>query len=220
MASEQEIKQLTFLIEKLIEKITPKIRFEELAGEIKKIPELNHLFDDDLDVYYKCESFFSSVKFNHLQKCIIMTSEFKILEEYIDLYLADHPEMINYQNDQGWTSLMLAIRNCSESTVEILLKHNPNIHLQNKNGETALSLYFKYFSKHPINKILLLLNKMDNCDINVGNKKLISCIADANLPDEIVNLAIQKGANISDIYTSAFIKSKLIQSIQEMLNKS
>ena len=44
-----------------------------------------------------------SKNFNHLQKCVLVTSKFNDLEEYIDLYLSKHPETIDYQNEKGWS---------------------------------------------------------------------------------------------------------------------
>ena len=218
----QEIEQLTILLKNLIEKIQKPSRFDELTEEIKKIEELKHLFDDDYEKEY-----------SHLQKCVMMPSKFKILEEYIDLYLAVHPETIDNQTDGGETALMMAARALNyESKVEILLKHGAKVNLQNTFGSTALIYALYYFNCNEKSVELLLrygadleikddsdhtalyyavnftknekiiemiMNKMENCDIKLGEEKLIKYLFDQNASDKIISLAIQKGAKISDI---------------------
>ena len=118
--------------------------YECLAKEIKKLTDLKHLFVKDSDVKYNCSKYITSEKFNHLQKCVILTSKFKFLEIYIDLYLDVNLDFINYQNEKGWTALMLASQNSkhisTERTVEILLKHGANTNLKNEDGVTALMM--------------------------------------------------------------------------------
>ena len=175
MTSVQEIEQIATLIKTLIEKLednTKISRLDELKNEIKNTPNLHHLFNDDLDVCYQCSLLSSCSKFNHLQKCVIMTSNYKFLEEYIDLYLDEHPTSINYQNERGWTALMLAARNSNctstERTVEILLKHNADVNFINKPGWTAVMYASKNSGKYSTEgTVKLLLEK--NADINIEN---------------------------------------------------
>lgn len=244
--STYEIQQLTFLLKNLIEKLNPvkSSRLEELEEEIKKIDELKHLFVDDPETNYEILKCTGCCKLNHLQKCVILTSKFKILEEYIDLYLAKHPEEINHKNDMEVTALMIAACNSNfkstERTVEMLLKHNGDVNLKdwygwtalmhavndkcghvsentvkllldyeadifckNDDGETALELSL-YSSSEDVVK--LLLNKMDNCDIVINNVKLIKILYDEEYSDDIINIVLQKGAKLSDIYGERIIK--------------
>ena len=355
MSTEQNIKELTLLLKTLIENIdkTSKksSRLEELTEEINKTPELQHLFIDDEETSYYITKTMHSKKFNHLQKCVILTSKFKFLEEYIDLYLKKYPETIDYQNERKWTALMIASmnsnntstektveillkhkanvdllneykctalmyaarnsktystektvemllkhgadpniqdktnstalmyasRHCrttsSEKTIELLINHNANINLKNEfgetalilasahsktdsteeavelllkngadpnlltvngqtalmlsapsssikntektielllkynanasirdnDGDTALALSIYYYDDSTLGTIKMLLDKTDNCDYTVCKKKLIKYMWEANLPEEILDLAIQKGAKVTDL---------------------
>ena len=272
----QELEQITILLKNLIEKMQKPSRLDELTEEIKKIEELKHLFDDDQDKEYFCAARVKSKWLNHLQKCVIMTSQFKILEEYIDLYLTAHPETIDYQNAGGITALMMASANSNNTstikTVEILLKHGANIDLQDDEEFTALiysTIYFNeesdeknvelllkygtnvnlqdsqgktaltYAAENDNEKVVelllnngadiknenidcyhglyyalntnqqiveLIMNKMENCDIVISNKKLIKYIFDFKFDVKLLKLAIQKGAKITDIEDEWTIK--------------
>ena len=86
----QEIEQLTILVKNLIEKLdeTKKVsRLEELTEEIKRNSELSYLFLDDQDVKYKISKNNSSTKLNHLQKCVMAISQYKILQENILIFI-------------------------------------------------------------------------------------------------------------------------------------
>lgn len=137
-----EIKEIICQIKNIVDTRTKLSRLEILTDIIKKIKNLKHLFDDDQDKEYDCSNITKSKGFSHLQKCIIQTNEFSFLEEYIDLYLTENPEAINYQNEKGWSALMIASKNAnlknSVETVEILLKHGADVNQQNKTGRTAL----------------------------------------------------------------------------------
>ena len=306
----QEIDQLITLLQEINKKLKPKSRLEELTEEIKKTSGLKHLLVDDPQKEYPCSENTYSTEFNHLQKCVILTSEFKFLEEYIDLYLTEHPETINHKNEKGWTTLIIAARNSncmstertvevllnhgadinlqekdgwtalifaaansctdsSEKTVELLLKHGADVNLQNNNKNTAimfavshpdntgktielllnhgadvnlqnivgctalmfafecscagkiiklllnhgadvnlqnkyedtgLKLALKNYKKTGKGKIIkLIIENMDNCDILIYNKKLVKYLYDKYIPDDIIELAIQKGAKRSDL---------------------
>ena len=301
-----------------------KFWFKKSKGKIIKHPELHHLLSTDIyqDSEY-CSHNTVSTEFNHLQKCVTLTSKYKFLHEYIELYLLLHPEVIDYQNKKGWTALMIAACNSNytstEKTIKILLKRKANINIVNNDGYTALmcvandrlgyvgknttemllkyradinvqtsrgwtalmlatanhsyyadnntiknmiELFIKYnanvnlkncngqtalmcavlnyaernytgnnpeivkllldhgsdinlkevdehtaltlsiiYSKHHNETIIkMLLEKMDHCDVEVKGQKLIKYIWDAQLSDEIIELAIKKGAKLSDIF--------------------
>lgn len=117
---------------------------ELILNQIFETPELSHLFDDDDEINYNCSEVVFSKKFSHLQKCAINTNKFPFLNDYILKFLVDNPETINYQNEEGWTALMIAVRNsrtCStEKTVEILLDNFADPNLQSNDGLTALMI--------------------------------------------------------------------------------
>lgn len=163
------VQEVIYLANELIEKLN-YLRLEELTKEIKNISELSHLFDTDPDVEYICRKNSKCKNFSHLQKCIIQTSKFNFLEEYIDLYLTKHPESINYQNEKGWTALMITSRNfnflSTEKTVEILLKHKADVNLQDKCGCTALIRAASTTKKYSTEKIIKLLLE-HNANINI-----------------------------------------------------
>lgn len=120
----------------------PLSRLEELVNKIKKIPELQHLFIDDPNSAYNICQMYKCKKFTHLLKCIILTSKYNFLNEYIDLYLSENPESINDINEKNHSALMIAARNSTilstEETVEILLKHKADVNYKSKEGITAL----------------------------------------------------------------------------------
>ena len=151
IATKEEIDQVITLLRVLIERMIQKNeeRLEELTTLIKNTHGLQHLFyADDPRSNFDCALYEATDNFNHLQKCINMTSKFKFLEEYIDLYLNKHPETINHKNGKGYTALMMATMNATslstKNTVKILLKHHADVNLTDNDGLSALMLAFKY----------------------------------------------------------------------------
>ncbi len=128
------INELTILLQ------TIKTRFE--IEHIKGITELKYLFEDDSELEYKCSPYSSSEGFTHLHKCVLRTNDYPILNSYIEGLLKNNQNMINEQNKNVWTALMLASRNAntvsSERTVEILIENGAKVNIQNCFGATAL----------------------------------------------------------------------------------
>ena len=203
----QEIDQVITLLQEMNKKLNPKSRLEELTEEIKKTQGLEHLFVDDPQKYYFCSAAIMSTKFSHLQKCVILTSKFKILEEYIDLYLTEHPETINYVNCSGWTALMIAVKNLnlksSERTVEILLNHGANVDLQTKQDySTALMIAVKSSRTDSSEEIVeLLLNHGANVNLQdeFGKTALIYAARDSNSvsTERTVEILLEHGADVN-----------------------
>ena len=173
---------------------------------IKQIKQLKHLFEDDLHVKYNCSKNISCRKFNHLQKCVLQTAKYRFLEKYIELYLDEHPEIINYQNEDGWTALMLAARNSNhtstDETVEILLKYNADVNLQNNDEFTALILASGKFQTDSSEKTIELLLEY-NADVNVqdlnGNTALMYASFDtqSKRSSKIVSLLLDHHADVN-----------------------
>lgn len=246
-------------------------RLVELTEEIKNISSLEHLFAGNKSEYYSGELIVCK-DMSHLQKCVLETGKCKILEEYINLYLDEHPEELNYKNARGMTALMLAALHSdtisTNNTVEILLKHGANVDIQDNNGKTALMHAAKHVicyssvktiklllahnanvnlqditdwtaimhSLSPNNspttsKLLLdhgadinlmgigdvsvlylcfygnvddsileaVLEKLDHCDVKIRGKKLIKCIKETRQSQDMIDIALKKGAKFSDM---------------------
>ena len=62
--------------------------------------------------------------------------------------------MVDVQDEQGKTALMMAAANGHEEIVEVLLTKKPNLLLQNKSGNTALH-WAAYMGRKKITQILL-----------------------------------------------------------------
>ena len=111
-------------------------RFEELSEEVKKIDVLSEYFHRGLSK--KCDQKKGNMD---LISFVYQSTKYEILEEFIDLYLTEYPEVINCQYECK-TALMIAsgagYRKINESIVEILLKHNADVNLQDCFGWTAL----------------------------------------------------------------------------------
>ena len=76
-------------------KLTPNSNFKELTEEIKKTQGLEHLFVDEPRNSYNSSNYEMYTKLSHLAKCVNLAFEFEILQEYIDLYIIEHPEVLN-----------------------------------------------------------------------------------------------------------------------------
>ena len=193
----QEIEQLITLLQEMNKKMNPKSRLEELTEEIKKTQGLEHLFEYSKNIY--------CTEFNHLQKCVILTSKFNFLEEYIDLFLTKHPETINNKNEEGLTALMIAARNSNctstERTVEILLNHGSDVNLQEIDGWTALMYAAKYSRTDSSEKTVeLLLNHGANVDLqeDYGWTALMLAVSFSyNSSVKTVKLLLNHGANVN-----------------------
>lgn len=256
MANKTDIEQLCSLFKTLIEKLEDRspilkeskksdcTRFQELEEKIKNIPESSYLFENDLSKKYIITPALTLRCLNHLQKCILLTSKYNFMNEYIDLYLYGCQSAVNYTAECGWSPLMIAVVNTNNNsseetvrilikhgaivsyqstdgttalmlaalysgnistitTVEILLKHGAIAHYKNKDEHTALTLSIINFS--PVETIKLLLSEMENCDVEIKGKKLINYIWDSKLSEDLVDLALKKGAKITDLYDERLI---------------
>ena len=77
----------------------------------------------------------------------------------------------NYQDDKGSTFLVHAIKKENLSVIEILLRLNPDLSLQNAKGNTALIEAVKGAAK---SKNFAIIDKIINCpnvNLNISNKK-------------------------------------------------
>jgi ankyrin repeat protein len=97
-----------------------------------------------IDKKYYCSPIISSLKFTYLMKLVLLTDTSKHLIEDI----IEYKNIINKQNNNGWTALMIASRNSntysSIDTVKELIKTGADINKQNNNSWTALMFACKY----------------------------------------------------------------------------
>ena len=178
-------------------------RFEELTEEVKIINVLRDIFYEGLEK----NCIWSRIKrFTDLQRFIFHSSEHKILEEYIDLYLTEYPEVINCQNEGGKTALMFASGNTnnkiSENMVELLLKHNADINLQDLNGWTALMQASRNTRDTSTEKTLEILLK-HNAKVNLQNEDGFTALMLASLysgiesSEETVEILLKYGSDVN-----------------------
>lgn len=139
-----------------------------------------------------------------LHSCVLLTYEYKFLNEYIDEYLNLYPNQIDIQNAKGETALMVAtFHSGSYSTIEtvkILLKHNANVNIQDGCGWTAL-IHSVYYSDSTKNTTKLLLEY--DSDINIhnvcGNTALMCYILyhHRNMSKKIIKAFLDRNANLN-----------------------
>ena len=177
--------------------------FEE---QIKSIEELRHLFLNDLKREYYCSPNTSSIKFTHLHKCVMETSKYPFLNQYIDIYLSFNPQVINEENKKGWTALMLSARNSrrnsSEKTVKLLLEHGVNVNIQNNYGLTALMMAARYSKTDSSEEtVKMILEHGANVNIQAeGSWTALMTAARYSKTDsseETVKLLLEHGANVN-----------------------
>src|SRR5437868_11357472 len=96
----------------------------------------------DSTIKYQCSPDSSSKGFTKLMKWVLLTKSNPDLLINIKYLIESDPDILNKQNDKGWTALMLACISDSTSiqTVELLLSLKPSLNLINKYGGTALSM--------------------------------------------------------------------------------
>ena len=169
-------------------------------------------FDDEdindkpsIEKEYYCTHNILSSGFTLLMKLVLLTKKNKEAFFLIGNLLNENPATINQQNNEGWTALMLAVRNsntCStENTVEILINMGADLNLQDNNGATALG-HSQIIKENNIFKMLVdagadvnlqnidglsvLMGLVINNDANIIEKVkiLIDAKADVNLQDK------------------------------------
>lgn len=204
----QELKQILALLERISK---PK-RIDQLREEIKKNPDLKYLFEENGDgienyrtghgysVFYK--------DLNHLQKCVLRTLYFPILEEYIELYVEEHPEEVHYQNRNGLTALHLAVCNINSSSsiksVQILLDHGADIQVTDINNFSVLKYVLLTNAYNPARK--MILEKLEDHSIEIEGKKIIQLLTERKAEPDLFKLAVERGANKDDMFDSDLLE--------------
>lgn len=129
---------------------------------------------------------------HHLHKCISYRSKYK--DEYLNRYLLENAETINYQDIDGKTALAYASEYDMDIEVEILLKHNANPNIQDKEGFTPLMHASKYSLKNV--QALLNVNANVNLQNNAGYTALMISAINLRYHPKIFELLLEHSADI------------------------
>lgn len=156
----------------------------------------------DINNEYACSPLLKCKGFSILMFIVINTRKYPELNTLIPKY----KHIINEQNDEGWTALMLACRNSNDSssndTVKILLECDAYVNMQEKGGWTALMLAAQNSNASSNNDTVLLL-LTHGADINKLNNKfesalILSCMfTDKQSSYETVKILLEYGADIN-----------------------
>lgn len=147
-------------------------------------------FDPTLE--YTCSSQVKSYGFTELMYLVMHTKEYPELNNYIKNYI----DIVDVQNEQGWTAFMLACCNANmESSIETvqILFRLANIHLTTIKGTTA----FMLASIECLEVVKLLLPYVD---VNLQNKEghcalMYSCMECTSI--DIVAMLLDANADIN-----------------------
>jgi len=156
--------------------------------------ELN-LYIDDPGTEYFCSPLGCDISsgFNQLQKMILYNDKKNMYDE-IKILIDTRPELINHQNGQGWTALMIACTNSRKyntlGIIELLLKCPCiNINAQQCRGWTALMLAARNSNTFSNIETVRLLLGHPNTDIHLkqidGHSALILAAIDINTDSKI-----------------------------------
>ncbi|AZL89821.1 ankyrin repeat protein [Megavirus baoshan] len=160
---------------------------------------------------YPCNDIISCNNFSKLMYLII--HEYKIYGGYkiIKKYINKNKKKINYQNNYGYTALMIAIMNygnkCSYRTIKLLLKSGADIIIYANYNENAVSIAIKNYSIHRnLDMIKILLSYypdfLDNCFDYTFSRYNFEALKNAH-PD-IISLLVQMLPNIDKILLDGY----------------
>ena len=114
--------------------------------------------------------------------------------EVVKLLLKENAD-VNIQNENGWTSLMLASLNGHSQVVELLLKANADVNIQDEDGWTALMIA----SLNGHTQVVKLLLK-ENADVNIQKENGWTVLMSASLNGhntQVVELLLKENADVN-----------------------
>ena len=139
----------------------------ELVKILKSNKKLHFILRENIESF-KIHDNIKSKNLNLLQKLILKSNHTKI-KDYIKNNIHKYEDQKNYQNDVGFTALMMACSNSetysNNEIVEFLLKNNADPNLQDKKGITALMYSCVFLNKNSSIKTIKLL-LANGSDIN------------------------------------------------------
>ena len=175
---------------------------------------------------YKFKKTFKKHTRCHLFECMPFVSG--VMDEYIDEYLKLYPEKINDRRPDGKTPLILAVFTSNFKRIKILLKYNPDLNMQDNEGNTALivaiyniyNIYYIYnISPIQLSTIAILLEH--DANPNIKNYTGKTALMYAVRHPEIIKLLLENGAdpNITDnLCKTALSYTTSEESIRVLLN--
>ena len=105
---------------------------------------------------------------------------------------------LDFQNEDGDTSLMVAIKNQHEEVVKILVNAGANLNIQNENRETALLLAYFYDSMPEITKLLIEAGSYPDIQDESGYTALIAAAEFERKDDIELLISAKADLNIQD----------------------
>lgn len=116
---------------------------------ILSFKDIMYLENVNKNYLYSCSKLTQSSGFTLLMHLVSLKN--KYLDIVIKKYLKEYPQEIDKVNERGWTALMIAARNCntnkSLNILNLLLKLDANINLQEKCGWTVLHYVVNNFGE-------------------------------------------------------------------------
>lgn len=161
-----------------------------------------------------------------------MYGEYVFIKNLIDtLKLLGESQLIKYivnqQNDEGWTPLMLACRHASTysniKTIKLLLDNGADVNLQDTCGTTALIIAAECSNIGSSNEVVKLL--LDHgADINLANKigqtplMYASVFSNSCSSIETVKILLENGADINAV--TSYSNNTLMRTCNHSKNDS
>ena len=165
----------------------------------------------DPNKYYQIDDYNGSTEFTIAMmyaitgKYVLLENHFNTLKLIKETRLIKH--VVNQQNAQGWTPLMLACRygqtNSNIKTIQLLLNNGANVNTQNNQGHTALRIATVYSNTDSSTEVVKMLlehgadpNLCDN--INKYSPLILSCMyLNTTSNFETIKLLLEYGADVN-----------------------
>jgi ankyrin repeat protein len=131
-------------------------------------------------------------------------------------FLIDNKADVNNSNDYRWTPLLTCMYKNNDDVLKLLLEKKPNITLKNNDGDSAISIGFRYYSTKKCIKYLLE-HKYDNDDTNTHNAIIATVNGDKKALDTLMNNGVNVNSkkdfdNVTLLHISCFFGHKVTSS--------
>ncbi len=161
-------------------------------------------FQADPNTEYDCSPLTKSTGFTPLMRMVQCADRVNILG-IITTHIKKYPLDLDHQNEKGWTALMIACRNSSTTSsnliVDLLLKAGAKINLKHQKW-TALTLACRYSGTDSTNKTIELLlaagADVDLQDDDGWNGLMMACMYSRTVStNKAVKILLEAGANVN-----------------------
>lgn len=106
------------------------------------VPEISSILHINEDIKIKSPKGHLVKGYTHLHVCVMNSKKFPRLNDYIREYIKKFPEELNKANGDGETALMISLMcftiESNALTYKTLLELGADVHIKDKNGNTAL----------------------------------------------------------------------------------